>query len=748
MAITLLGTAYTQREVEKEGEEAFASTCKEIGLKIEERLLAHKQMLRGGAGLFNASDDISREQWSEYANTISFREWFPGLQGLGFSRLIPELGLARHIEEVRAEGFPNYRVWPEGKREIYSSIIYLEPFSGSNLRAFGFDMLSEPVRRAAMEKARDEEVAALSGKVTLVQETGLRTQAGTLMYFPVYGRGLPHKTVEERRRSIIGWVYCPFRMDDFMVGILGKRNQEADGQIRFRIYDGDLVSSDTRLYDSMEANDSGRGQAPRFSLKISMDSAARPWTLLFTQSNSEALAPEYGKIWLAFFGGTIADILLFWLILSLLNTSFTARRMADRLNATLLELNTELEQRVAKRTAELENAKAVAEDANKAKSDFLSSMSHELRTPMNAVLGFGQLLEQDEGLKPSHLEFVQEIMKAGRHLLDLINEVLDLSRIESGKIELSSEPVSCEDLIKEGLDLIAPLAEKRGIRIGRDVSATPTVMADRVRLKQALVNLLSNAVKYNSEAGSIRVILSKAGEMARIEVSDTGNGIPADRMPELFTPFNRLGRDSGEIEGTGIGLVISKRLIECMGGSIGAESEEGRGSRFWIELPTAVGPERREGGPGENEKTEEIGSASSPPETRHTVLYIEDNPANLRLVGRIFAMRGNIRFLTAHTPALGLELAEARRPELILLDLNMPEMDGYGVLKRLRASEWGKDIPVIAVTALAMPHDIERGKAAGFSEYLTKPLDVPGFLAAVDRQLAGESGEVPMKGEA
>jgi PAS domain S-box-containing protein len=383
---------------------------------------------------------------------------------------------------------------------------------------------------------------------------------------------------------------------------------------------------------------------------------------------------------------------------------------------------------------ELIRSRGEALQATRVKSEFLSSMSHELRTPMNAILGFGQLLERDSSLNPAQLDFVQEVMKAGQHLLDLINEVLDLSRIESGKIELSSERVSCAEIIKQGLGLIAPLAEKRGIRIENEEAGARFVMADRIRFKQALVNLLSNAVKYNNERGDIRVSLAKVGEMIRIEVSDTGNGIPAHRMAELFTPFNRLGRDMGEIEGTGIGLVISKRLIECMGGRIGAESEEGRGSRFWIELPTAVEDARLETGPGG--EGEDIGEISSHPGTRSTVLYIEDNPANLRLVSRIFAMRENIRLLTAHASSLGLELAEAHRPQLILLDLNMPEMDGYGVLKRLRASEWGRGIPVIAVTALAMPHDIERGMAAGFSEYITKPFDIPRFLAIVDECLA------------
>ncbi|HUX38485.1 MAG TPA: PAS domain S-box protein [Rectinemataceae bacterium] len=373
--------------------------------------------------------------------------------------------------------------------------------------------------------------------------------------------------------------------------------------------------------------------------------------------------------------------------------------------------------------------------ATKVKSEFLSSMSHELRTPMNAILGFGQLLERDGSLGESQLDFIREMMKAGRHLLDLINEVLDLSKIEAGKIELAPESVSCVDLIDEGINLIAPLAGKRNVRFELSLAGAPIVTADRMRLKQALVNLLSNSVKYNREGGLVKVSLSTLAGKARFEVEDSGLGIPADRIEELFTPFNRLGRDSSEIEGSGIGLLISKRLVELMGGSIGVESEEGRGSRFWIDMPLSTS--------GTSDREAEIGSEwprdsqppSPPPGTCPTVLYIEDNPANLRLVSRILATREDIYLLTAPGSSLGLELAEAHRPDLILLDLNMPDMDGYGVLARLRASDWGKSTPVVAVTALAMTHDIERGKAAGFAEYLTKPLDVQRFLDVVDSLL-------------
>jgi PAS domain S-box-containing protein len=382
-------------------------------------------------------------------------------------------------------------------------------------------------------------------------------------------------------------------------------------------------------------------------------------------------------------------------------------------------------------------ARDEAERADRAKSDFLSAMSHELRTPMNAILGFGQLMEYDASLPEEHRDSVHEILKAGRHLLDLINEVLDLSKVESGRVELSMEPVDVDAVIEECLSLVASLAEQSAVTLVHTPSDGRAVRADRTRLKQALLNLLSNAIKYNREGGEVALETRPvAGDRLQIRVRDTGPGIPAERLAELFLPFNRLGAENSEIEGTGIGLTLTRRIMEMMGGTVDVESEPGTGSTFWVELPldeiaAETDARRDDVAPIAARRT---GRAQA---TR-TVLYVEDNPANLKLVAQILGRRRHLHLLTAHTPGLGIELARARRPDLILLDINLPGMDGYQVLGVLRADAHLRDVPVVAVTANAMPRDIARGRAAGFVEYLTKPLDVAAFEQLMDR-LLGQS---------
>lgn len=389
---------------------------------------------------------------------------------------------------------------------------------------------------------------------------------------------------------------------------------------------------------------------------------------------------------------------------------------------TVLDISRQKENELAVQAAKLE-----AERANRAKTEFLSSMSHELRTPMNAIFGFAQLLEFDQSLNSDQQDNVREILKAAHHLLGLINEVLDLARIESGHMTLSIENVALASVITECGQLLWPLAAEQQILLHLPVTATAAVRADRVRLKQVLLNLLSNAIKYNQPQGTVRLTLEADATRIRIIVADTGNGIAPGDLTRLFQPFNRLHAENSMIEGTGIGLLISRRLVEAMHGTIGVNSTPGQGSQFWIELPQAE-PDMAElqlPEPPREIKREEYG--------QEQVLYIDDNPANLKLVTQMLGKLRNILLITAHIPELGIALAQSGKPCLILLDINMPGMDGYEVLQVLKADLRLRHIPVIAVSANAMPKDIERGIAAGFADYLTKPIDVGRFLESIDR---------------
>jgi CheY-like chemotaxis protein len=359
-------------------------------------------------------------------------------------------------------------------------------------------------------------------------------------------------------------------------------------------------------------------------------------------------------------------------------------------------------------------------------------MSHELRTPLNAVLGFGQLLEL-ESLTDDQQESVEQILKGGRHLLDLINEVMDISRIEAGELALSPEAVLASELVQETVDLIRPLAAQRGIQLVVDRSGLCDcyVFADRQRSKQVLLNLLSNAVKYNRPRGTVAVTCEQPNATrVGISVADTGPGIATERLGHLFTPFERLGAEDTEVEGTGIGLSLSLRLTEAMGGTLRVVSTLGQGSTFSLELPRVEGPvERYErlDGPTENDETV--------PERRHTVLHIEDNLSNLKLVERILARRPDIEVVPAMHGRLGLELAREHRPILVLLDLHLPDMGGDAVLQRLRDDPATASIPVIMVSADATPGQVQRLLAAGASAYLTKPIDVPQLLRILDQAL-------------
>jgi signal transduction histidine kinase/ActR/RegA family two-component response regulator len=393
-----------------------------------------------------------------------------------------------------------------------------------------------------------------------------------------------------------------------------------------------------------------------------------------------------------------------------------------------------LDQALQDKNTELELAISVADKANQAKSEFLSSMSHELRSPLNAILGFAQLMDSaTPPATPTQKASIDRILHAGWYLLELINEILDLAVIESGRLSLSEEPVSLAEVFSDCRSMLEPQAAKRGLTLTFPAFAEPVfVRADRIRFKQVLVNLLSNAVKYNRPGGSVLVDCTQATEgRVRISVRDTGQGLTPEQLRQLFQPFNRLGQEHSAEEGTGIGLVMSKLLVELMGGKLGVSSTPGAGSVFWYDLNASAAPVLLES------KVDSATATLALPTLRpsRTVLYVEDNPANLALIEQLVARRPDLILLSANDAMAGLKIARESLPDVILMDINLPGINGHQALKILRETPSIAHIPTLAISANAMVGDIQKGLEEGFFRYLTKPIIVSEFMAALDEAL-------------
>jgi signal transduction histidine kinase/ActR/RegA family two-component response regulator len=417
----------------------------------------------------------------------------------------------------------------------------------------------------------------------------------------------------------------------------------------------------------------------------------------------------------------------------LMGTDNTARKQVEAEQALLDQRLREQQLALQDTNVALESARAAAEKANHAKSDFLSSMSHELRTPLNAVLGFAQLLASDNPPPgPSQQRSLDQILKGGWYLLQLINEILDLAMIESGKVLMSQESMGLTEVLKDCQAMIGPQADKRGIRLTMPSLSRPYfVHADRTRVKQVMINLLSNAIKYNRRGGMVIVECSEERPgTVRISVTDNGAGLPPEQVENLFQPFNRLGQEDGAEEGTGIGLVVTKQLVELMGGSIGVHSTVGVGTTFWVELVASEEPVLEMA-----DFDGMVSPGTSEAASLRTLLYIEDNPANLALVEQLILRRSDLKLLTAIDGHTGIQLARTYHPDVILMDINLPGVSGFGCLKMLRDDPSMAAIPVLALSANAMPRDIEKGIEAGFFRYLTKPINVVEFMRALDLAL-------------
>ena len=828
---TLLAWHFTQRETEQNADLRFQSAVQEAHNAIGQRMEGYINVLLGAAALFNTSENISRAQWRAYVAALKLGTYAPDIQGISYAQRLFLAEKTAHTATLRADGFPAYDIKPEGVRAQYAPIIYIEPFAGSNQQLIGVDLFSEPIRRAAMEAARDTGNPTVSGRVFLIEdETGgaAPVQPGFIIFVPVFTPGALLETVAQRRHALRGFISSAFRMSELMGGILGNRRDF----FYLRVFDGHTAL----LFDMQKT---ARGAQPRYSQSVNLVLPGRSWRLeLYSQPDFEQTLMSYLPSAVAF-GGALIDLLLFLIIAVLLKHRKTDHEALSRLermlegaidsideafviydendclaycneryrevyaaSADLFIPGTRFEQiirsgaergqyveaqgriddwvreRIALHQAanttliqQLENgrwlriierktrdgytvgfrfditqlkiAQENAEAANSAKSRFLANMSHEIRTPINAVLGF-TFLALKQNLSPSAREYLLNIQTASESLLFLVNDILDFSKIDAGKLELEKIPFALDDVLQRAIKLFAPSAAQKSVklRIRSLPSQAERWLGDPQRLGQVLINLISNALKF-TERGEISLtvdVLARSAEGATLHFSvrDSGLGISPEQQATLFNAFTQADSSTTrKYGGTGLGLALSQQLVACMGGEIGVESVLGAGSCFSFSVRFACAADA----PATAMPPAEAPIALPCLEGTR-ILVVEDNDFNRQVALALIELTG----ATVHTADEGVQAVAAVAAggiDLVLMDIQMPVMDGYDATRAIRL-DWPQ-LPIIALTAHALSEEKPRVLAAGMNDILTKPI-LPALLyATLAHWLAGKAQTAAQK---
>lgn len=740
LAILLVGllatfwvSNYVRQDQESRSQKEFVLVCNEVKSKIITRINLQAQFLHSCSSLFESSQSVTRDEWKQFNKFSSDNVKFIGVQGFGFSTIIKKEQLKEHISNIRKEGFPQYKVFPEGARESYTSIIYLEPFDDRNARAFGFDMFSEPTRRQAMEFARDHNRPTLSGKVILRLETNKDMQAGTLMFVPVY-KNAPINTIANRRAAIIGWVFGAFRMDDLMKSILGSSYLNDKTNIRLQIYDNDTIAPKALLFDSQKNNLKEDDETKTKTRILPVLFNDKKWILVFSKPSDNAFFFSTKTLTIAI-GGMIISLLLAALSYSLLMTKNRARIIAARLSSDLLNKNHEYEQmneslkknykklisskeKLNKINNELQKAKIKAEESDKLKSAFLANMSHEIRTPMNGIMGFTELLKAENISSEEHKNYLEIIEKSGIRLLSIINDIVDISKIEAGQMKVSHSTTNVDHQMQYIYTFFKPEAQEKGIQLilkKSSVDDQTIISTDCEKLYAILINLVKNAIKYTVK-GTIEFGYEVKGDYIEFFVKDTGIGISKNRQKAIFERFIQADfNDKMARQGAGLGLSIAKAYVELLGGKIWVESEPDKGSTFYFTLPDTIQSE-------ENDITQNVIPIHQEPcEIKNLkILVTEDDNISRMLILKVLEQFGS-EILIAQT---GLEAVEICRNnpdlDLILMDIQMPLMNGHEATKEIR--KFNTEVIILAQTAFALEGDKAKTLEAGCNGYISKPI--------------------------
>lgn len=710
--VTIVLTLLIQNTTRKEELVRFDYVASRIAVALENRVKIYENVLIATRNMFLTTPYVSRKVFRDFVAGFGLGTRYPGVQGVGFTRLIPDDEVTEHERELRQEGFKNYQIWPKVNDGNFS-IVFLEPFDWRNKRALGYNMYSEPIRHDAMMKARDTGKPALSRKVLLVQETEQDPQPGFLLYVPVYINGMPLNTVDDRRKALKGFVYSPFRAGDLFERISTEVKYEST--VRARVYDGSKIDDNQLLFDSHPGNSM---DLETLQKTVLVDVAGHQWTLhlIPTDEFSKGAANRWAGP-LVFFLGTIISFLILFVAI-----------FAKKLNAQL-RYDLEMKQ---KSEAELKAAHRAAEEANLAKSRFLASMSHEIRTPLGVILGYSELALESFDIEQELRNYLLTIHRNGQQLVTLVGEILDLSKIEANKMDLELMDFPFKQTIEEICFSLQLRAAEKGISLvcGIDGPIPHVVKSDITKFRQILVNLIGNAIKFTS-SGEVRVsarMLSQPvpGEPMVLEVlvADTGIGISPKFIKRMFQPF--VQEDSSTTRkygGTGLGLVLSKQLAQMLGGDVRLESTElGKGSTFAFQFQG--GPFQELWKPELANKNEQEGVAQGAAEEKILngirILLVEDSIDNQNLFSRYLLGSGAVVDI-ANDGVGALEKTKRTDYDVILMDIQMPNLDGHGATRALR--ERGFEKPIIALTAHAFQEERKRVFEGGFNGYLTKPIN-------------------------